>query len=329
MASSGDEDASHLDGDTQESGTHDQMVKKLIRLALACEYTRQPIRRADINAKALAPNTRAFKHVFNAAQEQLRAVFGMTLTELPTKEKVTISQKRKAQRATGDSQAGGSSSNAYVLTSVLPSTLRTPTILAPPKAPTTASEASYTGLYTFVIAVIYLSTAHRISDGRLETQLKRLNADNYVLGDKTDKILKRMEKEQYIVKVKESETGGEETFDWVIGPRGKVEIGEQGVAGLVRSVYGSRGVEIEELEKRLERSLGEGTFRKKIIEEDDVEEEEGSGADVQQGVQGEKTNGRRTSGRRTSGRGRRRREEEEEDEEEEEEGEEEEEEEDD
>lgn len=32
-------------------GEYDQMVKKLVRLALASEYSRQPIRRNDITAK--------------------------------------------------------------------------------------------------------------------------------------------------------------------------------------------------------------------------------------------------------------------------------------
>lgn len=32
-------------------GVYDQMVKKLVRLALASEYSRQPVRRIDISAK--------------------------------------------------------------------------------------------------------------------------------------------------------------------------------------------------------------------------------------------------------------------------------------
>lgn len=34
-------------------GVYDQMVKKLVRLALASEYSRQPVRRNDITAKGL------------------------------------------------------------------------------------------------------------------------------------------------------------------------------------------------------------------------------------------------------------------------------------
>jgi len=71
------------------------MVKKLIRLALACEYTRRPIRRADISEKVLGnAGSRQFKPVFNQAQLHLRDVFGMEMMELPSKEKVTLQQRR-------------------------------------------------------------------------------------------------------------------------------------------------------------------------------------------------------------------------------------------
>lgn len=45
----GDEDA----GNNVTSGVHEQMVKKLVRLAVASEYSRQPLRRADISAKGM------------------------------------------------------------------------------------------------------------------------------------------------------------------------------------------------------------------------------------------------------------------------------------
>ena len=90
-----------------------------------------------------------------------------------------------------------------------------------------------------------------------------MNADNYVLsGEKTEKVLKRMEKEGYIVKVRERDGGGEESVDYVVGPRGKAEVSEVGVAGCVRKVFGKTGMEREELERRLVRSLGEGVEMK-------------------------------------------------------------------
>ncbi len=55
--SSAGEGETQLDGtqtqDTGDGGTRDQMVKKMVRLALACEYSRQPIRRGDIGLKGV------------------------------------------------------------------------------------------------------------------------------------------------------------------------------------------------------------------------------------------------------------------------------------
>jgi hypothetical protein len=69
------------------------MVKKLVRLALSSEYSRQPIRRSDISNKVMG-ESRQFKLVFDQAQKVLTETFGMMLTELPVREKVTIQQRR-------------------------------------------------------------------------------------------------------------------------------------------------------------------------------------------------------------------------------------------
>jgi len=66
----------------------------MVRLALACEYQRRPIRRVDIGEKVLGSAGRQFKNVFNQAQLQLRSVFGMEMVELPSREKVTVQQRR-------------------------------------------------------------------------------------------------------------------------------------------------------------------------------------------------------------------------------------------
>jgi hypothetical protein len=42
----------------------------------------------------LGTRSRAFKTVFDQAQEMLQDIFGMEMVELEKKEKVTISQKR-------------------------------------------------------------------------------------------------------------------------------------------------------------------------------------------------------------------------------------------
>lgn len=148
-----------------------------------------------------------------------------------------------------------------------------------------------------------------IPENRLERHLKRVNADNYAMGgEKTEKILKRMEREQYIIKVRERDGGGEESVDFVVGPRGKVEVGERGVAGVVRKVYGKKDMEAEELEKKLVRSLGDVVLEKKsrpASEEGENEEEDTAAAVAENravnGVRGGRST-RRSSGR-TNGRG--------------------------
>lgn len=54
--------------------------------------------------------------------------------------------------------------------------------------------------------------------------------------------------------------GGEEVIEYMVGPRGKIEVGESGVSGLVRKVYGrtapAEGEATDEFEARLARSVG-------------------------------------------------------------------------
>jgi hypothetical protein len=76
-----------------------------------------------------------------------------------------------------------------------------------------------------------------LAEQKLDRYLARTNLDQYTPIDKTEKLLQRLCKEGYIVRSKNTE-GGEEHIEYIVGPRGKVEIGSSGVAGLVREVYG-------------------------------------------------------------------------------------------
>ena len=90
-----DDDLNEQTAARNGSSSRDQMVKKMVRLALSCEYARQPIKRTEIGPKVLGEHGgRQFKAVFELANKELRRVFGMEMVELPIREKVTASQKR-------------------------------------------------------------------------------------------------------------------------------------------------------------------------------------------------------------------------------------------
>lgn len=92
------DDDEEEEGDSQLGATQilgvNPMVKKLVRLALASEYSRQLIRRTDISQKVLGERSRQFKPVFAQAQQALEGVFGMQMIEQPVREKLSISQRR-------------------------------------------------------------------------------------------------------------------------------------------------------------------------------------------------------------------------------------------
>lgn len=291
---SDNESAHSTDGDSTANQSH--CIATLVRLALASEVSRTPIRRADITQHVLAPHaasSKAFKPTFAGAQLALRQVFGMDFTELPAREKFGLAAKRKeaaaaaaAQQANkarsrrggpaaaaaagadeGDdtpsstqAQAQGGASSAansqktWITTSVLPPALREALCahgIGPSKAPDELSEAQYIGLCTFAVAAIVLAGGV-LAQGKFDRQLRRAAAEQETPLGTTEKVLGNMVKQGYIVRVKEN-SGGEEVVEYYVGPRGKAEIGEKGVQGLVRAIYGENGG--PDLERRLERSL--------------------------------------------------------------------------
>jgi hypothetical protein len=114
------------------------------------------------------------------------------------------------------------------------------------------TEDSYVGLYTMTIALITISGG-MIPEGKLDRALRRMNADQLTpLGTK-DRTIGQMIKDGYIVRIKDT-SSGEETVEYIVGPRGKVEVGRDGVANFVRMMYGEDG-DVADLEKRIDRTL--------------------------------------------------------------------------
>jgi len=148
-----------------------------------------------------------------------------------------------------------------VLTSTLPPELHHPDILPPAAIPTDSEEGKYTGIYTVIVALISLSGG-TLNDSKMERYLKRMHLDDATPVEGYEKpalLLKRMERDGYVVRIKETGPSGEEDISWILGSRAKVEIGDEGVSGLTKAVYSHpEGAEGEELAKRIARSLGVG-----------------------------------------------------------------------
>lgn len=140
---------------------------------------------------------------------------------------------------------------AWVLTNTLPEKYRTWDIVPPPKVPTFSEESAYIGLYTFVVSVITLGGG-RIPEAKLERYLKRANADQTTPVGSTEKLIKRMVKDGYI-RLDVDNNAGDPIREWIVAGRGKAEIGDKGVMGLVQAVY--HDGRSDELDRKLERSL--------------------------------------------------------------------------
>ncbi|OAA45058.1 MAGE protein [Metarhizium rileyi] len=245
------QDGMNVDGQVG-IGADVQLAKKLVRYALSCEYSRTPIRRDGIKERVLGNQGRSFKRIFALAQQQLKHVWGMELRELPVREKMSLQEKRQAMKSNSQVKTG---SGSYILTSTLPDDYRIAAIIKPSQIPTSDDEATYAAFYTLVVSFIWLNGGE-LSEQKLRRYLLRLNADQNVSSEKTEITLKKMEKHGYVVKRTERPPlgqDGDQTITWHVGPRGKEEIGLDGVIGLVRELY---GVSSDDLEKKLRASLG-------------------------------------------------------------------------
>jgi melanoma-associated antigen len=346
-----DNDADFTATQAHSSQSITTLSKKLIRLALACEYARIPLRRADITAKIFrgsGVSGRQFKRVFGEANSGLEGVFGMKMVEVEgrlgrgglkerRREAAAAAAKSKAQKkgkgkGAGSDDEGGEkekkgkedgAGKSWILVSTLPDVYRDPRIVRPAKAPIEKedTEAGYTGFYSFVVALVYLS-AGELGEGKLERCLEEVNVSATGKTDwgMTEKVIARMVREGYLERRREDGEG----WVYTVGPRGKVEVGTKGVEGLVRGVYagavrtrqddeddeeddGDEGentrrkpklpkMEEEELNRRLMRSLGVTSKQKPEAPEERVDEDElarGQEPDPEQ---------RRRSGRRRAAR---------------------------
>lgn len=144
----------------------------------------------------------------------------------------------------------------WVLQTIIPEQYRIAEAIGPSRPLDTNEDNradAYVGLYSMVIALITIAGG-RLPEGKLDRALRRMNAEQTTPVDTKDKTLALMIRDGYVVRVRDS-AAGEETVDYIVGPRGKVEVGREGFADLIRTIYGNDEGEAEELEKKIKRTL--------------------------------------------------------------------------
>ena len=87
--------------------------------------------------------------------------------------------------------------------------------------------------------------------------LRNLNIEDETPVMPTEKLLKQMEKQGYIVKERDH-VADEARHDFFLGPRGKVEVGKEGAMDLVRNVAPSFLCPVVADEEGIWRGLGTG-----------------------------------------------------------------------
>lgn len=104
-----------------------------------------------------------------------------------------------------------------------------------------------------VIALITISGGI-MAEGKLDRALRRMNAEQSTPVGSKDKALAMMVKDGYIARIKDASGAGDETVDYIVGPRGRVDVGRHGVARFLRAMHGEEEDEAE-LERRIQRTL--------------------------------------------------------------------------
>ncbi|KAJ3179887.1 hypothetical protein HDU87_002455 [Geranomyces variabilis] len=232
----------------------ERRVKDVVRLALASEHRRQPLKRDEINKKVLKDNTRAFAKVFEGAQKRLQTTFGMEMVEMATREKrqpANVAGRRAAATA-----APKQGSRSYILRSTLSPDDREAAINWGESEPPMV-------LLCIILGIIHVS-GRKIEEGFLLGHLKRLGlrrgGPRHEKFPPIDDVLADFVKHAYLDRVKIA-TAEEDTYEYSWGPRAKIELKEEDLLVFITEVYPDLTPDAERrLKKDIIRMAGPGEF---------------------------------------------------------------------
>ncbi|ORY40717.1 hypothetical protein BCR33DRAFT_740115 [Rhizoclosmatium globosum] len=198
----------------------DRFVKAFVRIALASQQKRVPVKREDLVKTVLSQqNAKVFAAVFDRAQKVLRSVFALELVRLDSKH----SNRRKDPKA--KAQKEPTVRQEYILRSILPKHHQD---FVASIIPVDDDKTAKDTLLRIVLSLV-LAEKRLVSSGNLLKKEALTERDC------------RFVKEEYLDKLKNDETaqqqnaGSAEDYQW--GPRAKVEFSEEEISVFVAKMF--------------------------------------------------------------------------------------------
>lgn len=218
------------------------MVKNFVRLALACERTRTPVRREDVSKKVIVnDHRRCFQIIFERTQERLKTTFGMQMVELPAKDRtktMTMTQQRKmahTQASASFTQSmAAKGTKSWILVNLLP-----PRLKQISQRQHMESERNYNAVLMTIIILVVMSDDQCCSENRMMSALERLAWIPNTPAGTFDDVIGRMTKQGYLERLRD-ESSSEGAYTLYIGPRGKLEtlLNREEMTSIITSIYG-------------------------------------------------------------------------------------------
>lgn len=226
-----DEDSSLTQQNTNNLLINEESVSSLIRLALAFEVSKKPLKREDILIHVLNNNGKYFRHLLVKTNERLQSVFGMQLVQLPTAVKnistMTVAGRKAALNSANNSaNNSNNSSNTFILVS---------TVDRPNGIPYHRNPDRLALLMT-ILCIIHLSESHCIEEDSLYEKLsstfniRRNDASQFDL----DSLLSEWKRQRYLVTQRKSDEANVSVY--IMGPRAMVEMPPEALGKFVLSI---------------------------------------------------------------------------------------------
>lgn len=236
-------------GGAGPSTVSDETAFNLIRLALAHEVGKRPLRREDIASLVLGEqNSRQFKSLLALTNGKLASTYGMQLVPLPTATRqisTSTSAGRKAVAAGASGSANKkppSSDHCYILRSII----ERPAGMFHPHPDRLA-------LLAVVICLISLSSEHSIEESALSDRLSDLGIFAQFGDDEMRELFVEWKRQRYLVSGRRPDDGAS---IYTVGPRGMVEFPAESLVSFVLALAQYAQQDTESMIERLNFSFG-------------------------------------------------------------------------